>query len=97
VARKEASDWIAPPAGIGEGQDRVGSHADQHGKLAWIMLPIIVQHLPRDRERMRLREVQMAGRLGLTLNEYRSLEVGELPISNDLYERIVEMCGWPKG
>ena len=43
------------------------------------MLPILVQHLPRDRERMGLRPVQMAGRLGLTLTEYRALEVGELP------------------
>jgi hypothetical protein len=33
------------------------------------MLPILVQHLPRDRERMGLRPVQMAGRLGLILTE----------------------------
>ena len=42
------------------------------------------------------REVQMAGRLELTLAAYRSLEPGELHISNDLYERIVELCGWPR-
>ena len=60
------------------------------------MLPIIVQHLPRDRAGMGLREVQMAGRLRLTLREYRALEAGELHISNDLYERIVEVCGWPR-
>jgi predicted transcriptional regulator len=60
------------------------------------MLPILVQHLPRDRERMGLREVQMAGRLGLTLREYRALEAGEMHISFDLYERIVELCGWPR-
>ena len=35
------------------------------------MLPIIVQHLPRDRDRMGMRPVQMAGRLELTLAEYR--------------------------
>jgi hypothetical protein len=40
------------------------------------MLPILVQHLPRDRERMGLREVQMAGRLGLTLADYRALVAG---------------------
>ena len=51
---------------------------------------------PRDRERMGLREVQMAGRLGLTLAEYRALEAGELHITFDLYERIVELCGWPR-
>jgi hypothetical protein len=57
------------------------------------MLPILVRHLPRDRDRMELRPVQMAGRLGLTLAEYRALEAGELHISNDLYERIVELRG----
>jgi hypothetical protein len=31
------------------------------------MLPIIIQHLPRDRERMGLREVEMAGRLARIL------------------------------
>ena len=60
------------------------------------MLPIIVQHLPRDRERLGMRRVQMAGRLGLTLTDYRALEAGELHITNDLYERIVELCGWPR-
>jgi hypothetical protein len=60
------------------------------------MLPIIVQHLPRNRERMGFREVGMAGRLHLTLREYRSLEAGELHITNDLYERIVGLCGWPR-
>ena len=60
------------------------------------MLPIPVQHLPRDRDRMGLRPMQMAGRLELTLAEYRSLEAGELHITNDLYERIVELCGWPR-
>ena len=58
------------------------------------MLPILVQHLPG--ERMGLRPVQMAGRLGLTLAQYRLLEAGELHITNDLYERIVELCGWPR-
>ena len=38
----------------------------------------------------------MAGRLGLTLTEYRALEVGEMHISFELYERIVELCGWPR-
>ena len=61
------------------------------------MLPIIVQHLPRDRKRMGLRPVQMAGHLQLTLSEYRALEAGELHITNDLYECIVELCGWPRG
>ena len=61
------------------------------------MLPPLIEHLPRDRERLGLREVQMAGRLGLTLTEYRALEAGELWIDYALYERIVELCGWPLG
>ncbi len=60
------------------------------------MLPIIVQHLPRDRERMGLREVQMAGRLDLTLRQYQALEAGELWIDYDLYLRITDLCGWPR-
>ena len=60
------------------------------------MLPILVQHLPRDRERMGLRPVQMAGRLGLTVTEYRALEVGELHIDYDLYLKITDLCGWPR-
>ena len=60
------------------------------------MLPILVQALPRDRERMRLREVEMAGRLHLTLRQYRQLEAGELPITSDLCERIAGVCGWPR-
>ena len=61
------------------------------------MLPIIVQHLQSDRERLGLRPLQMAGRLQLTLAEYGALEADELHITNDLYERIVEeVCGWPR-
>jgi len=60
------------------------------------MLPIIVQHLPMDRAQMGLREVEMAGRLHLTVRQYRSLEAGELHITNDLYDRIGELCGWPR-
>lgn len=44
---------------------------------------------------MRFHEVEMAGRLHLTLRQYRSLEAGELHITSDLYERIVDAYGWP--
>ena len=37
----------------------------------------------------------MAGMLGLTLAEYRALEVGELHITSGLFERICDVCGWP--
>lgn len=39
--------------------------------------------------------MQMAGRLGLRLAECPALEAGELNISFDSYERIVELCGRP--
>ena len=45
---------------------------------------------------MGLRGVEMAGRLHLTLREYRSPEAGELHTSFDLYERIVELWGRPR-
>jgi hypothetical protein len=60
------------------------------------MLPPLVEHLARDRERFCLREVQMAGQLGLTLADYRALEAGELWISYDLYLRLTDLCGWPR-
>ncbi len=60
------------------------------------MLPIMVQHLPRDRDRLGLRPVQMAGRLGLTLTEYQALEAGELHIDYAMYLRITDFCGWPR-
>jgi hypothetical protein len=59
------------------------------------VLPMLIQRLPADRKRLGLREVQIARMLGLTLTEYRSLEVGDLFITNDLYERICDVCGWP--
>ena len=42
---------------------------------------------------MGLREMEMAGRLHLTLRQYRALEPGELHITGDLYERIVNCAG----
>ena len=60
------------------------------------MLPILIQHLPRDRERMGLRPVQMAGRLRLTFSEYQALEAGDLHIDYGLYLRITDLCGWPQ-
>ena len=59
------------------------------------MLSMLIRHLPTDRKRLGLREAQMAGHLGLTLREYRALELGELNITSDLYERICDVRGWP--
>ena len=60
------------------------------------MLPILVQHLPRDRERLDVSEGHMAWLLGISRPDYKELEAGRLFISNDLYERIIEVCGWPR-
>ena len=57
------------------------------------MLPRLIRSLLAYRKRLGLRVVKMAGHLGLTLREYRALEVGELTITSDL---IVELCGWPR-
>ena len=57
---------------------------------------MLIRQLPADRKRLGLREVQKASRLGLTLREYGALEVGELNMTSDLYERIVDLCGWPR-
>ena len=59
------------------------------------MLPILVQHLPRDRERLGVSEGHMAWLLGITRREYRELEAGRLHISNDLYLRNVDVCAGP--
>ena len=45
------------------------------------MLLILVQHLPRDRERLGVSEGHMAWLLGLTRREYRELEAGRLHIA----------------
>ncbi|HET6712467.1 MAG TPA: hypothetical protein VFI59_01980 [Actinomycetota bacterium] len=44
-----------------------------------------------------MREVQVAGLLHLTFRQYQELETVELRIGFDLYERIVDLCGWPRG
>ncbi len=57
---------------------------------------MLIRQLPADRKRLGLREVQMAGRLGLTMRECGDLEAGELPVTNDLFELICDVCGWPR-
>ena len=34
--------------------------------------------------------------LHLALRQYRDIEAGELHITNDLFEHIVEFGGWPR-
>ena len=38
----------------------------------------------------------MAWLLGITRPQYRELEAGRLHVTNDLYLRIVDVCGWPR-
>jgi hypothetical protein len=59
--------------------------------------PRVIAHLPADRRRLALRPVQMADLLGLAFRQYVALEAGEVEIDNDLCERIVDVCGWPRG
>jgi hypothetical protein len=49
----------------------------------------------RDRQRLGLRECRAAWLLGLSVRQYRSLESGDAAITSDLWERMVEVFGWP--
>ena len=50
----------------------------------------------RSRQRLGLRECRAAWLLGLTVREYRRLEAGEDDlIVADVWERMVEVFGWP--
>ena len=55
------------------------------------MLPILVQHLPRDRERLGVSEGHMAWLRGISRRKYRGLEAGRPHISYELYERLAEL------
>jgi hypothetical protein len=61
------------------------------------VLPAVVTNLPADRSGSGSPTVQMAGHLHLTYRQYLALEAGELEIDNELFERIVPVCGWPTG
>jgi hypothetical protein len=49
----------------------------------------------RDRERLGLRECRAAWLLGLTVREYRALEAGDVSITSELWERMVDIFQWP--
>jgi plasmid maintenance system antidote protein VapI len=49
----------------------------------------------RDREGLGLRECRAAWLLGLTVREYRALEAGDASITPDLWDRMVDVFGWP--
>ena len=52
--------------------------------------------LERDRQREGLRVCRAAWLLGVTVREYRELEAGDAFPSSAVYERIVEVFGWPE-
>jgi DNA-binding XRE family transcriptional regulator len=58
------------------------------------VLPAVIAHLPADRKR--LRPVEMAGHLRLTLRQYQALEAGERPPSWETWDRICKLFGWPQ-
>jgi hypothetical protein len=64
---------------------------------AWrvVLLPLVAPPTS-NRERLGLREMEMAGRLHQTLRQYRALEAGELWIDRDPYEQIVQLCRRPR-
>ena len=70
-------------------------HACRLCRVHLLVLPALIARLPKDRKRLGLRPVQMAGMLHLTYRKYLALEAGEMEIDNELYERIVDVCGWP--
>jgi transcriptional regulator with XRE-family HTH domain len=51
--------------------------------------------LKRDRERNGLTQAQVARQLGISLADYRAVEDEEQPATGDLYEKAVELFGWP--
>jgi ribosome-binding protein aMBF1 (putative translation factor) len=52
--------------------------------------------LKRARERAGWSQAQAARHLRVALVDYRSVEDGELPRSPEMYERTVELIGWPR-
>jgi len=52
--------------------------------------------MQRARRRLGLRECRAAWLLGLTVRDYRALEAGDLWVSSDLWERMVEGFQWPQ-
>ena len=51
--------------------------------------------LVRDRERFGYTAAQVAGRLGVTRQEYLELETGTRWPSSTVWERMVALYGWP--
>lgn len=49
----------------------------------------------RSRQRLGLRECRAAWLLGVTVREYRLLEAGDGDVTSDVWDRMVEVFGWP--
>ena len=63
---------------------------------SWASLAAYPGMMRRDRQRLRLRECRAAWLLGLTVREYRALEAGDATVTPDVWERMVEVFGWPQ-
>ncbi len=54
------------------------------------------QTMRRDRQRLGLRECRAAWLLGLTVRRYRLLEGDDGDATSDVWDRMVEVFGWPR-
>ncbi len=52
--------------------------------------------MERDRKREGLRLCRAAWLLGVSVREYRALEVGDVFPDVATWDRICELCGWPQ-
>ena len=59
------------------------------------MLAMYLTWLVRDRERFGFTPAQVASRLGVTRQEYLELEASARWPSSTVWERMVELYGWP--
>ncbi len=60
------------------------------------MVPPFASMLKSDRKRWGLRECRAAWLLGVSVREYRLLEAGDGDVTSDVWDRMVEVFGWPR-
>jgi predicted transcriptional regulator len=60
------------------------------------MVPLFAGMLERDRKRWGLRVCRAAWLLGVSVREYRLLEAGDGDVTSDVWDRMVEVFGWPR-
>ncbi len=60
------------------------------------MAPMFATMLATDRKRWGLRVCRAAWLLGVSVREYRLLEAGDGDVTSDVWDRMVEVFGWPR-